>query len=107
VPSRSVKTLIVILRSACVGIAGVVVAKSLWAFAVLSRAVTSIATSPHPRPVGWGEVGIDVVTVLHNSPTSAKITVVGFAAGFGLGFRHFGRSLRHNSGKAVSGTSES
>src|SRR5215470_6178902 len=87
------KTLIVLLRSACVGVAAVIAATFPWVVAVLFWAAKPLMTGPHPA--GGGEVGIDLVTLIHNFPISTKmVALVAFVVGFGLGLRCFGRALR-------------
>jgi hypothetical protein len=86
------KTLIVLLRSVCVGVAAVIGAMFLWVIAVLFWAAKPLTTGPRPA----GEYGFDLVTLIHNFPISAKIVAVAaFVIGFGLGLRRFGRALRH------------
>jgi hypothetical protein len=89
------KTLIVLLRSACVGAAALIGAMFLWATAVLFWAAKPLMTGPHPDRQYGREVGIDLVTLIHNFPISTKIVaLVAFVIGFGLGLRCFGRALR-------------
>ena len=88
------KTLIVLLRSACVGVAAVIAATFLWVVAVLFWAAQALMTGPHPA--GGGEVGIDLITLTHNFPIGTKmVALVALVVGFGLGLRRFGRALRH------------
>jgi hypothetical protein len=95
-PSRKTEIAIVILRSVCAGVAAVVAAFFLWVFGLLVFGVYLVEKTPHP--VG-GEVGIDVVTLAHNSSISATVVLVlGFAIGFALGIRYFSRPLRHSGG---------
>ena len=96
-PSRITEIAIVILRSVCAGVAAVVAAFFLWMFGFLVFGVYLVEKTPHP--VGGGEVGIDVVTLAHNSPISATVVLVlGFAIGFAFGIRYFSRPLRHSVG---------
>jgi len=75
-PNRSIKTLIAVLRSACVGIAGVVGAMLLWTLAVLFWAAKPLAMSPHPDSERGGEVGVDLITLAHNLPAGAKVAAI-------------------------------
>ena len=78
--------LVAILRSVCVGIAGVVAAVALWIVAVLFWAAKPLPMNPHAKAAA---------RLVHTFPLSFTVlTIVGFAVGFGLGLRYFLRSLR-------------
>jgi hypothetical protein len=83
--------LTVILRSCCTGIATLVVGAFVWLLITMFVAARSIATTG----TGGVEVGWDLVTMLHNlSVKQLVIPSALFAAGFGLGFKYFSRSLK-------------
>lgn len=89
---------IVILRSFCAGIAAVVVAFTVWMFGALLFAIYLLEKA---HPSASGEVGIDLVTLAHNSPISAKVlALVAFAIGFACGFRYFWRRQEAAKGRA-------
>lgn len=82
----------VILRSVCWGIAALVAAMFTLGFvAFLSGAYFAFTNA---TPAVGGEVGWDVVSMIHNLPVSWKLfPLLGFAIGFVLGFRHFSGPL--------------
>jgi hypothetical protein len=82
----------IILRSICVAIAALVVAVGLAIFVGIQ--VASYFLPKDSASSGGGEVGWDLVTIVHNYPVSSiLLPVVVFAISFSLGFRHFSRSL--------------
>ncbi len=82
---------IVILRSICVGIVSVVAAFCLVMFAEIVFAVYWAMKNAPSR--GGGEVGWDLVTLMHNSPPIALLLpLLAFPIGFYVGFRHFSKS---------------
>jgi len=91
-PQHAHNPFTVILRSFCVGIAAVVAAFFAWMFGALFLGLYLIR-KVHP-PAG-GEVGFDLVTLVHNSPISAKVLApVAFVIGFAAAFRYFSRPPR-------------
>src|SRR5690348_11949535 len=83
---------LVIFRSACCGIAAAIAALFVWMWGYM---VVTAATLMRSHPSGSVEVGWDLVTLAHNTPFRvAVVAVVGFAVGFGLGFRSFSRPAR-------------
>jgi len=90
-PSRRAQLLVVTLRSALVGIAAVLIATFAG---IVAAIVLLIALAPRSGPQN-GEVGWDLVTLLHNYglPLAAlPLTVVSvFALAFALAFRSFYR----------------
>lgn len=84
--------LTVILRSACCGIAAVVVGMFLGTFAALF--VVSYFASKSVAAAGDGEVGWDLVSMAHNMSSGwMLLPLLFFAVGFLIGFRHFSKSL--------------
>ena len=91
--SRGVRLIVVILRSALVGIiAVVVVAFALIAGTIIVLFILAIRSAPHDGEVGW-----DPVTLVHNRPSLVPAVIIVpllvFALGCALGFRHFHRSI--------------
>ncbi|HUJ30487.1 MAG TPA: hypothetical protein VLY23_04355 [Candidatus Acidoferrum sp.] len=85
-----------VLRSICAGIAGVVLAFVVWVFGLLILAVLILRRA---GPTDGGVVGIDLVTLVHNSPVSSKaLALVAFVVGFALGYRYFARLAPHKQG---------
>jgi len=81
------------LQSIACGVAAIVVAFLAWIFATLIVAI--VALEKVPSPSGGGEVGWDLVSMVHNSPVPAKLlAIVAFLIGFALGYWHFSRSPR-------------
>jgi hypothetical protein len=80
----------VVLRSACVGIAAVIVSAVLGVFVggfILAR----------NAPMGQVEVGWDLVSMAHNtSPDFLLLPLLIFAIAFALAFRSFSRSPSRN-----------
>jgi hypothetical protein len=82
----------VILRSICVGIASMVVAMGLVIFAELAFAMHWAAKN-FPSGGSGGEVGIDLVTMVHNGPTIGMLLpLLAFPIGFYFGCRYFSKS---------------
>jgi hypothetical protein len=84
---------IAILRSVCCGIAAVVVSAPV-AFSVLvwdeARREGSVFVKASIAP--GGEIGFDLLTLMHQHPVATGIWVVAaFAIGFLLGWRVFAR----------------
>ncbi|MGA7852316.1 MAG: hypothetical protein WCA15_03250 [Candidatus Acidiferrales bacterium] len=82
----------VILKSVCCGIAALVAAMFVLGLAVVLFGIYfGLKSAP---PVGGGEVGWDVVSMVHNLPVNWKVfPLLGFAFGFFYGFRYFSKSL--------------
>jgi len=83
---------VVILRSIYCGIASVVVAMGLVIFAAVAFGTYWAVKNAPPTSQG-GEVGWDLVTLAHNTPTIGMLLpLLAFPIGFYLGFRYFSRS---------------
>ncbi|HTS11453.1 MAG TPA: hypothetical protein VMH00_04990 [Candidatus Limnocylindrales bacterium] len=88
------------LRSMVCGIAAIVVAFLAWIFVTLIVAIVVLERAPSPP--GGGEVGWDLVSMVHNSPVSAKLlALAAFLIGFALGYWHFSRSSRAGQSTSV------
>jgi hypothetical protein len=86
--------LMIIIRSICAGIAAGFLAAGLCLFVGLPIASYFLSRSAPPESGGNPEVGWDVVTMAHNSPTGAVlIPLLIFTIGLFLGLRHFSKSL--------------
>jgi hypothetical protein len=84
-------TVVVFLRSVCVGIAALFASALLGLFIGLPVAAYFLSKK-FPPPPGGGAVGWDLVTLAHNtSPDFLLLPLFIFAAGFAWGFRHFSR----------------
>jgi hypothetical protein len=82
----------VILRSAFVGLAAVVAATFVGFFIALP--VTLYFLSKNAAPEGGGEIGWDLVSLYHNTPSGwLLLPLLVFAIGFYFGFRYFSKSL--------------
>lgn len=89
-PSRSPNRFILVLQSFCAGIAMMVVTVFLSAFIAIGVAIHSL---PKPQGNGGGEVGWDLVTLVHNLPWHwLLLPGVAFAVGFACGLRYFSRA---------------
>jgi hypothetical protein len=79
-----------ILRSACVGVAAVVIAGFIAGFVALSLAAMNT-----PSQSGGVEVGWDLVTTWHElSLRVLLIPLAVFAIGFGIGYRYFSKRAK-------------
>jgi hypothetical protein len=82
----------VILQSACVGVGAVVAVAVLGIFVGLPVAMYFLSRNI-PAPPGDGEVGWDLVVMVHNaSPHGLLLPLFVFAIGFVFAFRHFSRT---------------
>ena len=82
----------VILRSVCVGIATTVAVFWVGTFVWVSIAAHSWAKNA--RAEGGGEIGWDLVSMVHNTaPSWFLLPLLVFATGFFFGFRYFSKSL--------------
>jgi hypothetical protein len=79
----------IVLRGFCCGVAAVVVSVPLFFFTMIWW--TWHNTPPVPGgATGGGEVGVDVLSLVHNGPGVMAVWFLAvFAIGFLLGFRHF------------------
>jgi hypothetical protein len=85
--SQASNTSILILRSACVGVAGVVIAAVGGLF--VGGFIAALRTPPSPD----GEVGWSFVVTPHDYPVlSVVLPLLAFAIGFAIGFRYFSRA---------------
>jgi uncharacterized membrane protein len=91
----------VLLRSACCGVAGAVL--SVPAYIVAIFVYVSRHTPPlPPEMAGKGEVGWDVLTMVHNGPVAFSVWLLAaFAIGFLLGFRYFSKRASPEPLKAI------
>jgi hypothetical protein len=87
---------IVLLRSACVGIAVFVGATVLGVFVGIPTTIYFHSKNT-PRPPGGGEVGWDLVSMIHNvGPGWRLLPLLIFVAGFLFGFRYFSKTIPRN-----------
>lgn len=78
----------VLFRSACVGVAAVVVS------ACLGIPIVTYIVSRNVSNTGDVEMGWDLVSMAHTWPIASVVApLVAFAIGFAIGFRYFSRSL--------------
>jgi len=79
----------VVLRSVCCGVAGAVLSLPAYMAAILLY--VSRHTPPLPPGV-TGEVGWDLISIVHNGPVAVSVWLLAaFAVGFLVGFRYFSR----------------
>jgi hypothetical protein len=82
----------VVLRSVCCGVAGAVLSVPAFIVAIFLYVSWHTPLAP-PELAGKGEVGWDLLTMVHNAPVTIGIWLLAaFAIGFLSGFRFFSRS---------------
>ena len=81
----------VVLRSFCCGVAGAVLSVPAYIVAIVLYVSWHMPPLP-PELAGQGEVGWDLLTMVHNAPVTIGIWLLApFAIGFALGFRYFSK----------------